>query len=136
MPPKEESLSQLVGNPRAEIKAVRLGISPRQVEIFLEDNKFGIKETLKCLAISPSSFFLKKKNRAKLNREMTEKFLRFVHVLKQAEKTLESLPEATAWLYRQIPSLNSQRPIDLLDTEPGHKLVEQTLLQIEYGIYG
>lgn len=135
MPPKGE-LALLIGNPRAEIQAVRAGITPRQVEVFLEANNFGLKEILKCLAISPSSFFHKKKTRTKLNSEMTEKFIRFAHVMKQAEKTLESQDEATAWLHREIPSLGDQRPIDLLDTEPGHKLVEQTLLQIEYGIYG
>jgi putative toxin-antitoxin system antitoxin component (TIGR02293 family) len=131
-----QELAMLIGNPGAEIKAVRAGITPRQVEIFLEDNDFGLKDILKCLDISPSSFFHKKKTRAKLNSEMTEKFIRFAHVMKQAVKVLESRTEATAWLRRGVPALDGQRPIDLLDTEPGHKLVEQTLLQIEYGIYG
>lgn len=43
--------------------------------------------------------------------------------------------EAKNWLYRKIPSLGDQIPMDLLDTEAGHRLVEQALLQIKYGIY-
>ena len=43
--------------------------------------------------------------------------------------------EVKAWLYRKISSLGEQVPMDLLDTEAGHRLVEQTLLQIKYGVY-
>lgn len=44
--------------------------------------------------------------------------------------------EAKNWLYKPIPSLGNEVPLDLLDTEAGRRLVEQALLQIEHGDYG
>ena len=43
--------------------------------------------------------------------------------------------ESKNWLYRNVPSLGNQIPLNLLDTETGHRLVEQALLQIKYGMY-
>lgn len=43
--------------------------------------------------------------------------------------------EAKNWLYKKVESLGNRAPIDLLDTEAGHRLVEQVLQQIKYGVY-
>lgn len=44
--------------------------------------------------------------------------------------------ETKNWLYKKIPSLGNEVPLSLLDTEVGHRLVTQALLQIKYGVYG
>jgi uncharacterized protein (DUF2384 family) len=43
--------------------------------------------------------------------------------------------EAKIWLFSKIPSLDNQVPVNLLNTKYGQRLVEQTLLQIKFGIY-
>lgn len=131
-----EVLYREIDDPQKEITLVREGIGIRLAEIFLEENSFATKDILRSLDISASTFFSKAKNKkARLNRDMTEKFVRLIQVMKHARKIIGNT-DGRAWLYREIPSLGNQRPVDLLDTEPGHKLVEQTLLQIEYGVYG
>ncbi len=133
---KEQALFHLLENPAAEIEAIRKGLFPSQVEVFLKSNEFPTKETLEVLDINATTFFKRKRTRTKLNSEMSEKFLRLARVTRLAFKVIGDKAEALAWLSRKIPSLGKQRPMDLLDTEVGHRLVEEALLQIEHGVYG
>jgi putative toxin-antitoxin system antitoxin component (TIGR02293 family) len=133
---KDQVLFHLLENPTAEIEAIRKGLLPSQVEGFLKSNEFPTKETLEVLDINATTFFNRKKTRTKLNSEMSEKFLRLARVTRLALRIIGDRAEALAWLYREIPSLAKQRPMDLLDTEVGYRLVEEALLQIEHGVYG
>lgn len=121
-------------DPIKEIKTIRQGIKPELIESFLNDQSFVIKDVLNRLKITTSTYFAKKKDHKLLDSSSTEKFLRLFSVVQNAEEILGNL-EAKNWLYRKIPSLGDQVPMDLLDTEAGHRLVEQALLQIRYGIY-
>ena len=121
-------------DPIQEIKVIREGIKAELIENFLHDQSLVVKDTLMSLNIKPSTYFAKKKERKRLDPASTEKFLRLFSVIQNAQEIL-GLDEARQWLNRKIPSLNEQIPIDLLDTEAGHRLVEQALLQIKYGIY-
>jgi putative toxin-antitoxin system antitoxin component (TIGR02293 family) len=121
-------------DPIKEIKTIREGISPELIENFLKDQSFVIKDVLLRLKITQSTYSSKKKDRKLLDSPSTEKFLRLFSVVQNAEEILGQ-KEAKNWLYRKIPSLGEQVPMDLLDTETGHRLVEQALLQIKYGIY-
>lgn len=121
-------------NPIQEIKIIREGINPELIELFLNDQSFVVKDVLTRLKITTSTYFAKKKDHKRLDSSSTEKFLRLFSVVQNAEGILGQ-KEAKNWLYRKIPSLGEQIPMDLLDTEAGHRLVEQALLQIKYGIY-
>jgi len=132
----QQSLSFIIANPRREIEAVRRGIHAYQVEIFLKKKNMPLTEILKRLHIPSSTFFKKKQDEETLNTSMTEKFMRLAHVVELAERVLGDSVAVYLWLDREVPSLGNQKPMDLLDTEPGHRLVEQALLQIEHGVYG
>ena len=121
-------------DPIKEIEIVRKGINPELIENFLNSQSFVVKDVLSRLKITTSTYFAKKKDHKLLDSGSTEKFLRLFSVVKNAEEILGS-QEAKSWLYIKIPSLGDQIPMDLLDTEAGHRLVEQALLQIKYGIY-
>ena len=131
------STQQLIGyfkDPIKEIKTIREGINPELIENFLSAQAFVVKDVLTSLNIKPSTYFAKKKNHKRLDPTTTEKFLRLFSVVQIAQEIL-GFAEAKNWLYKKIPSLGEQIPIDLLDTEAGHRLVEQALLQIKYGVY-
>lgn len=121
-------------DPIKEIKTIREGINPELIECFLNEQSFIVKDVLNRLKITASTYFAKKKDHKRLDSTSTEKFLRLFSVVQHAEEILGH-NEAKNWLYRKIPSLGGQIPMDLLDTEAGHRLVEQVLLQIKYGIY-
>ncbi|EHL31082.1 antitoxin Xre/MbcA/ParS toxin-binding domain-containing protein [Legionella drancourtii] len=121
-------------DPIKEIEIIRKGINPDLIESFLNDQSFVVKDVLSRLKITTSTYFAKKKDHKLLDSGSTEKFLRLISVVKNAEEILGS-QEGKNWLYKKIPSLGDQIPMDLLDTEAGHRLVDQALLQIKYGIY-
>jgi putative toxin-antitoxin system antitoxin component (TIGR02293 family) len=60
---------------------------------------------------------------------------KFAEILAKATHVLGSQEEAEQWLKRPAIGLNRQRPIDLLTTPAGAKLVETYLGRLEYGVY-
>lgn len=134
MPSSTNKLMSYFKDPIKEIETIRKGINPELVENFLNDQSFVIKDVLSRLKITTSTYFAKKKEHKLLDSSSTEKFLRLISIVNNAQEILGD-QEAKNWLYRKIPSLDDQIPMDLLDTETGHRLVEQALLQIKYGIY-
>lgn len=131
------AITKLLNNlkdPMKEMGIIRNGLEVPIIESFLIKEKFSIKETLERLHISPSTYFAKKKNSEPLDAYSTEKVVRLILILKMASDILGKT-EAKEWIYKNVPSLGNEAPINLLDTEIGHRLVEQTLLQIKHGLY-
>jgi len=60
---------------------------------------------------------------------------KFAEILAKATRVLGSQEEAERWLKRPAIGLNQQRPIDLLTTPAGVKLVEEYLGRLEYDVY-
>ena len=123
-----------LNDPMKEIKTIRDGINPNLVERFLNEQSFVVNDVLSRLQISKSTYFAKKKKESPLDPATTEKFLRLISVVKIATEIIGKV-EVKSWLYKKIASLGQQAPLDLLDTEAGHRLVEETLLHIKYGVY-
>jgi putative toxin-antitoxin system antitoxin component (TIGR02293 family) len=121
-------------DPFKEMGLIRSGLEPKIIESFLIKENFLVKDVLERLHIPSSTYFSKKKYHQPLDTYTTEKFIRLITILTMASKILGKT-EAKNWIYRNVPSLGNQAPINLLDTEVGHRLVEQTLLHIKYGMY-
>jgi putative toxin-antitoxin system antitoxin component (TIGR02293 family) len=60
---------------------------------------------------------------------------KFAEILAKATRVLGSQDEAEQWLKRPAIGLEQQRPVDLLTTPAGVKLVEDYLGRLEYGVY-
>jgi putative toxin-antitoxin system antitoxin component (TIGR02293 family) len=127
-------LSQLK-DPNKEVALIRKGLSIKIVESFLEEEGFVLKDILHRLDISYSTYFAKKKKQEPLDVHTSEKLIRLIQVMTNASKILGE-HQAKKWIYQKVPSLGNELPINLLDTEAGHQLVEQILLQFKFGIYG
>lgn len=129
-----QRLMNKLNDPKKEMQLIREGLKPHIVETFLDEHDLFLKEVLKKLSIPISTYFNRKKTNKALDAYTSEKFIRLISVIKLASEILGE-GEAKTWLYRKIPSLGNEIPLDLLDTEPGHRLVTQALYQIKYGIY-
>ena len=70
-----------------------------------------------------------------LNKEQSGRTWKFAEILAKATEVLGSQEEAEQWLERPAIGLNQRRPIDLLETPAGMELVEDYLMQLEYGVY-
>jgi putative toxin-antitoxin system antitoxin component (TIGR02293 family) len=129
-----QNLMNDLKDPFKEMHLIRNGLEPKLIETFLAKENLLVTDILEKLHIPSSTYFSKKKNQQTLDTYTTEKFIRLISVLMMANKILGKA-EAKNWIYRNVPSLANQAPINLLDTEVGHRLVEQALLQIKYGMY-
>ena len=122
-------------NPLNEIRLIRSGLKPKDIESFLSQENFPVKDFLERLHIPASTYFSRKSSRKPLDAHSSEKFIRLISIILLGYQILGK-EETRSWIYKKIPSLGNEVPLDLLDTEAGHRLVEQALLQIKYGIYG
>lgn len=127
-------INKLFGDPIKEIEAIRDGVLPQDIEGYLSSRKYVMKDLLLRLDIPASTYKSKKSKGQLLDSASSEKLLRLVSVTKVAGEIIGE-SETKDWLYSEIPSLGNRKPIDLLDTEVGHRLVEQALQQIKYGVY-
>lgn len=70
-----------------------------------------------------------------LSQEQSGRTWKFAEILAKATEVLGSQEEAERWLERPAIGLDQRRPIDLLATPAGVELVENYLIQLEYGVY-
>lgn len=132
--PNIDYLLKELSDPINEVDTVRAGLKTTVIDSFLETEQLVVKDVLARLDIPASTYFAKKKNHLPLDSHSTEKFIRLITVVDIASKILGA-KEAHDWIFRQIPSLGNEEPINLLDTEAGHRLVVQALLHIKHGVY-
>ena len=72
---------------------------------------------------------------APLSVEQSGRAWKFAEILAKATRVLGSQDEAEQWLRRPAIGLDQQRPINLLTTPAGVKLVEDYLGRLEYDVY-
>lgn len=77
----------------------------------------------------------RRSRREKLTIEESDRVLRITRVLSATEATYGSRERALAWLRRPIPRLGNRSPLSLLKTDTGTRIVEETLIQIDEGMF-
>jgi putative toxin-antitoxin system antitoxin component (TIGR02293 family) len=70
-----------------------------------------------------------------LSREQSGRTWKFAEILAKATAVLGTQQEAEQWLERPALGLDQRRPIDLLATPAGAKIVEDFLTRLEFGVY-
>lgn len=88
------------------------------------------------LGVSERSFARRKASpKTRLPVDESERLWRFAEVLAHATRVFGSQTEAERWLERPAVGLDRRKPIDLLRTHPGARLVSDHLTRIEHGVY-
>jgi putative toxin-antitoxin system antitoxin component (TIGR02293 family) len=77
----------------------------------------------------------RRSRREKLSIEESDRVLRITRALSAAEATYSSRERALAWLRAPIPRLGNRTPLSLLTTDTGTRIVEETLIQIDEGMF-
>lgn len=91
---------------------------------------------LAAIGVSERSFARRKaapKTRLPVNE--SERLWRFAEILAHATRVFGSQAEAEQWLGRPAIGLDHRKPIALLRTHPGARLVGDYLTRIEHGVY-
>lgn len=118
-------------DPVAYIRQVHEGISGEVVREAID--AFGDRELfVRLLETTPGNLHRYYK-RAALGRTESEEVLDTLSVLRYATQVFEDIDIAREWMHCEVPALSGSRPVDLLDTFIGRKLVREVLGKIEYG---
>lgn len=64
----------------------------------------------------------------------SDRVVRIQHISDMADRIFGNRDKAQLWLRSEIIALDGQRPIDLLESETGARIVSDELLRIQYGI--
>lgn len=91
---------------------------------------------LTAIGVSERSFARRKAApKMRLPADEGERLWRFAEVLAHATRVFGSQGGAEHWLDRPAIGLDHRKPIDLLRTHPGTRLVSEYLTRIEHGVY-
>jgi putative toxin-antitoxin system antitoxin component (TIGR02293 family) len=77
----------------------------------------------------------RKEKRQPLSPEQSDRLARMVRVAERAEEALGNREKAARWLRKPNRALQRKRPIDLLESDVGARMVERALGRIEHGVY-
>lgn len=70
-----------------------------------------------------------------LSPEQSGRAWKFAEIFAKAIEVMGSEDRARAWLTEPAMALDRRKPIDLMATPAGTELVEDLLVQLEYGVY-
>lgn len=85
------------------------------------------------LMVSPRTIDRRKKEKV-LPADESERSYRIARLTDLAAEVTGSMEKGSAWFKKPNYALGDKKPIELIKTEPGARLVERTLHQIHHGI--
>ena len=85
------------------------------------------------LIIKPRTLSHRKAGNGRLTVEESDRAARVARVMALAERTFANRGKAHLWLHKSLASLDDRRPIDLIQTTTGTRLVEDILAKIAWG---
>ena len=112
-------------------RAVELGFSVRTIEALRRRSVSG--KEISQLIIKPNTLSHRKQTGKKLTVDESDRASRVARVLALAEKTFANEGKAARWLHKDLKSFDGRRPIDLIRTTAGNRIVEDLLGKIAWG---
>ena len=119
---------------KSAILAIRHGFGYSEIRDVQQAYLISDKPFAQLIGISDKTLSRIKKSNAKLSSLSGDRLYRLRKIWTLANKVFETPDNALNWLRRKQPGLDSQVPLDLLDTEPGYEQVQTLLNQIEFGV--
>ncbi len=92
------------------------------------------REELYSLVLPRRTFARRKQVNARLSAEETDRAVRIARLTAMAERVFGEQEKAHRWLRKPSRTLDGAVPLNLMKSESGAHLVEQTLHRIDYGI--
>ena len=93
------------------------------------------RQEIDALVIPLRTLQHRRSKREKLTVEESDRVLRVVRILSQAEIVYGSRQRAFDWLRRPVARLRNRAPLDLMRTDTGARIVEELLVQIDEGMF-
>ena len=117
-----------------QIERIHSGLSFRAVLNLQKALDIPMEKVASVLGMSRATLH-RRKIQGKIDKEESEKLVRYQRLLKKAEEVFGDMASAREWLTRKQTGLGGAVPIEFARTEIGAREVENLLGRIEYGVY-
>ncbi len=115
------------------INKIEEGFSFEVIEELIKENKFSLQEIIEL--VLPNRTYYRRKKEQQLNAEESDIVANLFNLTEFAEEVFGDKEKAHNWLRRANRSLRNRKPLELLKTAFGRKIVEDVLSRIAYGVY-
>jgi putative toxin-antitoxin system antitoxin component (TIGR02293 family) len=112
--------------------AIREGFPQKVVASLMTSAGLTLKELSAALDLSPRSL-QRRRTQGRLARYESDRIYRLARILALAKQYIGDGETAARWLRRPSRALGGNVPLELLDTEPGAREVENVLGRIAFG---
>jgi putative toxin-antitoxin system antitoxin component (TIGR02293 family) len=112
--------------------AIREGFPQTVIEEVMHAAGLSLQELAASLDLSPRSL-QRRRHEGRLARYESDRLYRLARIVALAKHYLGEGGLATRWLRRPNRALGGSTPLQLMDTEPGARTVENALGRIAYG---
>ena len=119
---------------RRQIDQIRAGLSFRAVQNLQKALDLPMERIASVLGMSRATLH-RRKLQGKIDREASEKLVRYQSLLKKAEEVFGDAENAREWLTHPQRGLGNAVPLEFAKSELGAGEVENLLGRIEYGVY-
>ena len=126
-----KTIGRLVRSDADLARAVELGFPTATMDAL---RKRGVTDRdIATLIIKPRTLSHRRAKRSRLTVEESDRAVRFARVRALAEEAFADRHKADIWLHRELSVLDGRRPIDLIRTQVGARMVEELLASIAWG---
>lgn len=128
----ESVLGRSLHTPTDLQAAIREGFPQTVVEEVMQAAGLTLKELAASLDLSARSL-QRRRSQGRLARYESDRLYRLARIIALAKHYLGDDDRAARWLKRPNRALGGDSPLNLVDTEPGARAVENVLGRIAYG---
>ena len=126
--------SQVITTIHQQIVQIHAGLSFRAVQNLQKALDVPMEKVASVLGISRATLH-RRKIQGKIDKEESEKLVRYQRLLKKAEDVFGDAKAAREWLTNKQAGLGNAVALEFAKTEIGAREVENLLGRIEYGVY-
>lgn len=126
--------SQAITTIHQQIGQIHAGLSFRAVQNLQKALDVPMEKVASVLGMSRATLH-RRKIQGKIDKEESEKLVRYQRLLKKAEDVFGDATAAREWLTNKQAGLGNAVPLEFARTEIGAREVENLLGRIEYGVY-
>jgi putative toxin-antitoxin system antitoxin component (TIGR02293 family) len=125
---------QPIASIHEQIGRIHAGLSFRAVQNLQKALDVPMEKLASVLGMSRATLH-RRKLQGKIDKDESEKLVRYQRLLKKAEDVFGGGDSAREWLTNPQTGLGNAVPLDFAKTEIGAREVENLLGRIEYGVY-
>ena len=126
--------AQPIASIHEQIGRIHAGLSFRAVQNLQKALDVPMDKLASVLGMSRATLH-RRKIQGKIDKDESEKLVRYQRLLKKAEDVFGGGDSAREWLTNPQAGLGDAVPLDFAKTEIGAREVENLLGRIEYGVY-